>query len=272
MNLLTNDCMRLIVFEDIKLSANLGVLANDREFFDITAILPEFPEKLHDIVALKNAKTILAEALYYEDMFFNIGSVKLKAPLCSERYLWLYAENNGRKGLCLQAVRGVLGHGDVLRTPFNAGFKFVPYVVFMADSIISKAAPKDVAENLRTFTLLNLGMAVAGEDKVWSGMAGQFEGLSAAGPWLMLCKRCYDFFSGKTLDVIRNKQHIARINLGGITQKAAEVMAGISRALTVMPGDMLALPVYPAVEAALGDSLTLNVDGFGALHNVVGGL
>lgn len=269
MSVITNNCMRIIVFEDTNLGINLGVLENELEFYDITSILPEFPEKLQDIMALEDVKASLADALHYEDFVLPINSVCLKAPLSTERYLWFYAENDNKKGLYLQASRGIVGHDHPLRAPFGNGLNFIPHVVFMAGDIIAGASVQDTLMRLDAFTLLTLGIAATG-DLTWRGLASQYEGCSAAGPWVMLCRNCHSFFGGKTLEVERNRRHLATIKLDGIALKAAEVMSKISETLTIMPGDMLALPVYPAFEANVGDSVNLRISGFGTLSNTIG--
>lgn len=272
MSVLNHDRMRLIVFEDTKLGHNLGIVANDLEFIDITNSLPEFPEKLHEIMALDNISFTLLDALFYENKVAKIKDVRLKAPLGQEKYLWLYAENNRQKGIYLQALHGVSGNQSVLHAPFVSGLNFIPHVIFTTKSVIRKMHPREVIKHIAGFTLLNLGVVapVAGQKRILRGLATQFEGFSAAGPWLMLCNDCQGFFKNKVLQVVRNGQCLADIKLNGIVPKAAEVMAELSETLTITPGDMLALPLHAAFEIVAGDSLSLHLDGFGTLQNIVG--
>ena len=270
MNVMINNGMRIIVFEDKKLCNNLGIAANDLEFIDITNNLPEFPEKLYDIMALDNMNLALLDALYYENKVAKIKDIRLKAPLCLEKYLWFYAENNRQKGAYLQAMRGITGHKTALCAPFANGLNFIPHVVFTTNSVMHKIHPREAIGHVAGFTLLNLGLVapVPEQKSLLRGLATQFEGFSAAGPWLLLCD-CQSFLKGKALQVVRNGQHLAEIKLGRIVHKAAEVMSTLSETLTLTPGDMVALPLHSAFEVVAGDSLSLYLDGFGTLNNVV---
>lgn len=272
MGLLDKDKMRFIVFEDSNSGDNLGIMANDLEFIDITNVLPEFPEKLHDMLALDKVSLTLLDALYYEDKVTRIKSVRLKAPLCLEKYLWCYAENNCQKGVYLQALRGVSGNQSVLNAPFLDGLNFIPHIVFTTGGLMRKTQPREAIKNIIGFTLLNLGVVapVADQKPLPRGLASQFENFSAAGPWLMMCTDCQAFFRKKTLKVLRNGQHLAEIKLNGIVSKAAEVMADLSKTMKVMPGDMLALPLHSAFEIVIGDTVSLQLESFGILKNIIG--
>ena len=272
MSLLNNDKMRFIVFEDSGLGDNLGIMANDLEFIDITSVLPEFPEKLHDMLTLDNVSLTLLDALYYENKVAKIKHIRLKAPLCVERYLWCYAENNRQKGIYLQALRGISGNQAVLHAPFVSGLNFIPHIVFVTNGLVRKMHPREAVKYIGGFTLLNLGVVapVAGQKPLLRGLATQFESFSAAGPWLMMSTDCQRFFRNKALKVLRNGQHLAEIKLNGIVPKAAEVMAELSETMTLAPGDMLALPLHAAFESVAGDSITLHLEGFGSLKNIVG--
>lgn len=272
MSLLNNNKMRFIVFEDFNLDDNLGVMANDLEFIDISNVLPEFPGKLHEMLALDNVSLALLDALYYENKVTKIKNVRLKAPLCLERYLWCYAENNRQKGVYLQALRGISGNQAVLHAPFVNGLNFIPHIVFTAKSLMRKIHPQEAVKHIGGFTLLNLGVVAPapGQKAFLRGLATQFESFSAAGPWLMMCSDCQAFFRSKALKVLRNGQHLAEIKLNGIVPKAAEVLAELSESMTVTPGDMVALPLHSAFETVAGDSISLHLEGFGMLKNIVG--
>lgn len=270
MGLLDNK-LRCIVFEDADCDDNLGVMINDYEFIDISSVLPEFPARLHGLLALDNVSPTLADALAYENMFNKIKDIRLKAPLCRERYLWCYSENSRQQGLYLQALRGISGGHAVLHAPCSQGLNFIPHIVFTTKGIPRKTRPREVLNRINAFTLLNLGAVTPTAEQKPSlrGLAVQWEGLSAAGPWLMLLDADQTFFSGKTLQILRNEQPLAAIRLNGILSKATEIWARLSESMTVAPGDMLALPLHGAFPIAGGDSVSLRLEGFGTLENVV---
>lgn len=268
---LLNNQLRCIVFADANCDDNLGVLVNDREFIDISSALPEFPAQLHRLLALDNVSLILADALTYENKFNKIAHIRLQAPLCRERYLWRYSENSSRSGIYLQALRGISGNHAVLQAPRAHGLNFIPHIIFTTNGIKRKTRPQAALKHINAFTLLNLGVVTpTAEQKVLlRGLAGQYEGFSAAGPGLMLLDTCQAFFNGKVLQVLRNGQTLAEIRLGGILAKAAEILTRLSESMAVAPGDMLALPLHKAFAITHDDSVSLRLEGFGRLENVV---
>lgn len=267
---ITANGVRLLTFEDNQHMRNVGVLVNETEFIDISRALPEFPDKLADMIAIDDVAGKLKDALYYEDSFARLSYVRLTAPVCPERYLWLLAEGKTQKFLYLHAARGIVGHNAVLPAAFGSGLNFIPHIIFVCSKSVRQATAAQALGTLKGFTLMNLGLMTpeAAPNHAWRGLTAQFERFSAAGPWLML----YDspaFFKSKRVRVGRNDQTLAEVDLERLPFKAAEVAAGLSETLTLLPGDMLALPLYPAFEVVQGDRLTLSMNGFGILQNIV---
>lgn len=60
-----------------------------------------------------------------------------------------------------------------------------------------KTRPREALNRINAFTLLNLGVVAPTAEQKPSlrGLAVQWEGLSAAGPWLMLLDADQTFFS-----------------------------------------------------------------------------
>ena len=206
--------MRLLTFEDNQSAQNAGVLVNECEFIDISRTLPEFPDKLQDIIAIEDVALKLKDALHYEDGFARLSYVRLTAPVCAERYLWLFAESQKQKGLYLHALRGIVGHNAVLPAPFGSGLNFIPHIIFMCGKKMHDVTISQALGGMKAFTLMNLGIMApdVSPNPVWRGLASQFERFSAAGPWLML----YDspaFFKNKSVNISRNGQVLAEIKL-----------------------------------------------------------
>lgn len=268
---LLNNKLRCIVFEDANCDDNLGVMVNEREFIDISSTLPEFPTRLHGLLALDNVSLTLSDALIYEKKFNKIRDIRLQAPLCLERYLWCYAENRRQTGIYLQALRGISGNHSVLHAPCAHGLNFIPHIVFTTNGIKRKTHPQEALKRINAFTLLNQGVVTPTTEQkpLLRGLAGQCEGFSSAGPWLMLLDAYQAFFNGKVLQFLRNGQSLAEIRLDGILSKAAEILARLSEIMAIAPGDMVALPLHTTFAITNGDRVSLRLKGFGILENVV---
>lgn len=260
--------MRLIIFADDKLNHNIGVMDAGQDFADITELLPEFPEKLHQLLELDDTMALLKDALHYKHKTAVLGGVKLKAPLCLEKYLWFCSQNGAKKGLYLQALRGVKGPGEILRAPLEHELGMIPHIVFTAGGILSNANAAKAAKIFKGFTLLNLGVATPlTKTDQWLGLASQLEGFSAAGPWLWLGD-CGAFLRGQFLELGHNG-HARAINLNGVWEQALAAAARLSHAVTITPGDMLAVPLCAMFKVNPGDSVALHLPGFGRLENAI---
>lgn len=256
------DNMRLILFTGDRDETGLGIMRGMREFINISENFPEYPEYLHNIISIKQLWDGLANALGYEKLpLQNLRGVKLCAPVCSMRLLWVLGANGK---LYLKSARGLKSHKDVLAPPASAELRMTACILFTVGCGGRDIAPGKALGCFTASTLLHLG--VDGSNTLGLGL--QQDGFTAAGPWLMPVSGN----SAKPLraSVFLNGDLLANATLKSVYSTAGHVLSLLSHSQRIMPGDMLALPLAGAFAVNKGDKISTTVEGFGTLTNTIG--
>lgn len=253
--------MRLIRFSGEQAETGLGIMRGMNEFINISENFPEYPDYLHNVIALKHLWDGLANALGYEKLpLQNLHEIKLCAPVCPMRLLWVLGVNGK---LYLKSARGIRAHKEALTPPASGELRMTACILLTVGYGGRDMGPEKALDCFAAGTLLHLGM----DGGNTAGLGLQQNGFAAAGPWLMPVPG--NLSRQLQASIYLNGGLTANVTLKSICNTAANVLSLLSRSQDVMPGDMLALPLSGAFTVNQGDKVSTTIEGFGTLTNII---
>jgi 2-keto-4-pentenoate hydratase/2-oxohepta-3-ene-1,7-dioic acid hydratase in catechol pathway len=218
-------------------------------------------------------------AFEYTGERLEAGEVRLLAPVLPSKVVAIgrnYAEHAREQGaevpsepvIFLKPSTSVIGPGDPIVRPVGVGqVDFEGELAVMVGKLGRRLAPPDAIQAVLGFTCANDVTArdLQNADGQWTRAKG-FDTFCPLGPWIETDLDSSDL----AISTLVNGQVKQQARTSQLERGVAELLAFVSRVMTLLPGDVL-LTGTPAGVGPLepGDRVEVEVEGVGVLANDV---
>jgi 2-keto-4-pentenoate hydratase/2-oxohepta-3-ene-1,7-dioic acid hydratase in catechol pathway len=218
-------------------------------------------------------------AFEYTGERLPISEVRLLAPVLPSKVLAIgrnYAEHARELGnevppepvLFLKPSTSVIGPGDLIVRPQEVGrVDFEGELAVVVGKLVRRLEPADAIQAVLGFTCANDVTArdLQNTDGQWTRAKG-FDTFCPLGPWIETDLDSSDL----AISTLVNGQVRQQARTSQLERGVADLLAFVSRVMTLLPGDIL-LTGTPAGVGPLeaGDRVEVEVEGIGVLANEV---